>query len=102
MTDARAIARHVLARTDIDASSVFLHGRSLGGAVAVYLASLEKEFSFRGAVIENTFASLESLVTRFFPFIRIPFVKWLVLRNFWPSIDRIAGVRMPLLYVLSL
>lgn len=39
MKDAEAILSHVFSRTDIDTKRVFLHGRSLGGAVSVYSAA---------------------------------------------------------------
>lgn len=39
MKDAKAILNHVFSRTDIDRTKIFIHGRSLGGAVAIYSAS---------------------------------------------------------------
>jgi surfactin synthase thioesterase subunit len=45
----------------IDNNSVFLFGRSLGGAVAIHtLRKLEQrgDAYFKGAVIENTFTSI--------------------------------------------
>jgi len=39
MADSRAILRYIFNRSDIDTSRVFLHGRSLGGAVAIYAAA---------------------------------------------------------------
>ncbi len=35
----QAALDHVLQRTDVDASHVFIFGRSLGGAVAIHLAA---------------------------------------------------------------
>jgi dienelactone hydrolase len=37
MNDGEAIVKHILEREDIDRSKIFLHGRSLGGAVASYV-----------------------------------------------------------------
>jgi fermentation-respiration switch protein FrsA (DUF1100 family) len=40
--DAETAMEHLLARTDIDRSLIFLHGTSLGGAVAVSILSKPK------------------------------------------------------------
>lgn len=37
--DAIAIVRHVFTSLEIDKDNVFIHGRSLGGAVAIYAAN---------------------------------------------------------------
>jgi alpha/beta superfamily hydrolase len=37
MNDGEAIVKYVLEREDIDRTKIFLHGRSLGGAVASYV-----------------------------------------------------------------
>jgi pimeloyl-ACP methyl ester carboxylesterase len=41
--DAEAAMEHIMSRTDIDKSKVFVFGRSLGGAVAVHLAQHYKD-----------------------------------------------------------
>lgn len=40
--DAQAILDHLFNRNDIDVSKIFIHGRSLGGAMAIYSASETK------------------------------------------------------------
>lgn len=99
MKDAEAILSHVFARTDIDTKRVFLHGRSLGGAVSVYSAA-ELKFPLAGVILENTFTSISDMADVLFSKVR--FLKGLVLRNFWPSIDRIPRIKQPILFIQSL
>ena len=37
------------------------------------------------------------MVNHIFPFLR--YFKWLVLRNYWPSIDRIKNIRVPMMII---
>ena len=49
----------LMKRSDIDPSQIMLFGRSLGGAVAIYLASLPNYSSrLAGLILENTFTSI--------------------------------------------
>jgi hypothetical protein len=49
--------------------NIYLHGRSLGGAVAIYAASqiLEYKFKIKGLIVENTFLSIPDMVAVLFP-----------------------------------
>jgi len=78
----------------IDYQKVFLYGRSLGGAVAIYIASQQK-YQFRGLIIENTFTCIEDLANKIFPIFK-PFIKYL-LKNFWPSLERMPKITQPIL-----
>lgn len=71
--------------------ALVIHGRSLGGAVAVRLAS---ERPPAGLVIESTFTTLREMAGRS----GIPLASQLVAYEF-SSIERIAGVHSPLLIV---
>jgi hypothetical protein len=55
-------------------------GRSLGGAVAVYMVQ-ENSHLFRGLIIENTFTSISEMVDKMFFFLKP--IKWLVLKIGW-------------------
>ncbi|EAR95417.2 alpha/beta hydrolase family protein (macronuclear) [Tetrahymena thermophila SB210] len=98
MIDAEAILTHVFSRTDIDTNKIFLHGRSLGGAVSIYSASTLK-FPLAGVIVENTFTSISDMVDVIFS--KVKFLKNLVLRNYWPSIDRIPKIKQPMLFIKS-
>ena len=41
--DAEAALRHVVARPDVDTTTIVLFGRSLGGAVAIHLAAKHED-----------------------------------------------------------
>lgn len=50
-------------------SSIVLYGRSLGGAVAIYIASTNSA-AIQGMVLENTFLSIHKTVPHIFPFLK--------------------------------
>ena len=54
-----------MSRTDIDTNKIVIFGRSLGGAVAISLASnelyLDKAFAL---IVENTFTSIPSMANQ--------------------------------------
>lgn len=64
--DARAFLQHLLGRPDVDAERIVLMGRSLGGAVAIHLAA-EQQDKVAALVVENTFTSVEDMVSRVVP-----------------------------------
>lgn len=74
--------------------AVVVFGRSLGGAVALYLASEAPAAEISGVVVESTFTSLPEMAER----TGIPFARQLVAYRF-DSLARMAGVRAPLLVV---
>jgi len=59
--DAEAGLRHLLTRQDVDGSRVVVFGKSLGGAVAIFLAAAYQD-KLKGLIIENTFTSVEDMV----------------------------------------
>ena len=81
---------------EIDPNGIILHGRSLGGAVATYLAS---EAEVAGVILENTFTSLTNIGDSICPLVKI-FEKEVVSEP-WPSIDRIHKIKCPMLFVSS-
>ena len=73
-------------------------GRSLGGAVAVQLGEKVQD-AICGMILENTFTSISEIVDHIFPM--IAYFKHFILRMYWPSIDRIPKVRVPMLFVVG-
>ena len=89
-------------RPDIDKSRVVVFGRSLGGAVAVHLATEPSTRDlFAALLLENTFASLPELAVALFSPLRLllPF-----LHNHWGSVDAVRrhGLRVPTLFFAAL
>ncbi|TNE92148.1 MAG: alpha/beta hydrolase [Deltaproteobacteria bacterium] len=87
--DARALWKHVLA-TGVSPEHVALHGRSLGGGVAVGLAA---EVDAAGLIIESSFRSVRLLAGRDYP---LPIVD-LLLRHPFDSEALVAGIDEPTL-----
>lgn len=92
--DAR-VAWQRLSELQPDASRRFIYGHSLGGAVAIDLASgLDGQAPARGLIVDSSFTTLadiaKSLSTPWLPL-------QLILSQKFDSLDKIARVRMPVL-----
>lgn len=104
MLDAEAIIDYVFNRNDteiadyIDRSNVYIFGRSLGGAVSIYIAD-KFQPDIKGLILENTFSSMGDMVDKLFPFIKN--IKHLLLTNKWPSKDRVKNLKYPILFFSS-
>jgi pimeloyl-ACP methyl ester carboxylesterase len=83
----------------VDATKVFLFGRSLGGAVALALAVSRPQL-VRALIVENTFLSISDMVDTIFPFFR--YLKWLVLRIRWANDELAPQVTCPVLLISGL
>ncbi|KDE04404.1 hypothetical protein MVLG_05194 [Microbotryum lychnidis-dioicae p1A1 Lamole] len=95
--DAQVALDHVLSHPSLEKTPIFLYGQSIGGAVAIFLAS-QNETRVRGLIVENTFTSLRRLVPSVMPFLA-PFL--FLLHQIWPSIDLIdtLPVDFPVLFL---
>lgn len=90
--DARAALAYVGGRPDVDLTRIVFFGESLGAAVAIRLAL---EYPPAALILRSPFSSLTEMGERHYPFLP---VRWL-LRDRYPSIDRIARITSPLLVV---
>ncbi len=90
--DARAAVASVEQRPDVDRSRLIYYGESLGAAVAVGLAV---EHPPAAMVLRSPFTSLVEMGRRHYPILP---VNWL-LRDRYPSIDRIGRIRTSLLVI---
>mmetsp|Transcript_72970 Transcript_72970/g.89501 ORF Transcript_72970/g.89501 Transcript_72970/m.89501 type:complete len:324 (+) Transcript_72970:39-1010(+) len=83
-------------------NNIYVFGRSLGGAVAIYIGceySNDKEF--KGIIIENTFTCISDMVKKVFPFLDFYFIKKYMLKIHWKSIERINKINKKLLFIGS-
>lgn len=94
--DAEAVFDWALKNEQINNHKIFVFGRSLGGAVGIYLCSKMKE-NIQGLILENTFTSISDMVDRIFPY--ISFLKKFILRIEWNSLDAIRGLKIPILFI---
>ncbi|MGD9854860.1 MAG: alpha/beta hydrolase, partial [Planctomycetaceae bacterium] len=93
--DARAACRFAREELGADPSRIVLFGESMGGAVAIALAAeMCEQGTPPSALITNaTFASLAETVKWHYPWFPFQFV----LRDRWPSVQRIPHVTCPVL-----
>merc|ERR1712224_484649 len=81
---------------DIDLNQVYVLGRSLGGAVAIYVTS-SRHYDIAGLIVENSFTNIPDMVDSIFPYLAS--IKNLVLRNFWPNDQRISKIHNPIFFI---
>lgn len=104
--DASAILKHVCDRYDQD-RPIYLYGHSLGGAVALSLLGSpspmeDKKKRVRGVILENTYTGIEQMVKALYPrYTPYPFIAKYFLWNRWPSMEKIAQVTCPMLFLSS-
>ncbi|HEY0295315.1 MAG TPA: alpha/beta fold hydrolase [Bordetella sp.] len=96
MQDAVA-ALHELARRQPDPARRFLYGHSLGGAIAIDLASQPGMPAVAGLVVESSFTSMADMMGT---------LKWgwlpgadLLITQPFDSIDKVAGLTLPVLFL---
>ncbi|EGR29902.1 pyruvate kinase, putative [Ichthyophthirius multifiliis] len=100
--DSKAILEHVFSRKDLDTKRIFIHGRSLGGAVSIYAAS-QLNYNIKGIILENTFTSIADMVDCIFPFLKyIKQLKYRLIKNKWESIKLIDQIKNPILFISSM
>lgn len=67
--DAQRIMKYLASDEQYRESSNVVYGRSLGGAVAIYIAATMST-AVQGIILENTFLSIRKTVPHIFPFLR--------------------------------
>lgn len=93
--DSIAAWRFLYGRHEIDHNNVFIYGKSLGGAVAIYLTKTVG-YLVKGLIIENTFLSVPHMIDVVYPLLS-PF-KFLC-RNKWESFRNIQQIMCPILFL---
>lgn len=92
--DAEAAWEYLTAARNIDPGSIIIFGRSLGGAVATWLAV---QYQSGAIIIESSFSSLPDIAARHYPFLP---VKWLA-RFRYNSAENMAKIHAPVLIIHS-
>ncbi len=73
-----------------------MFGRSLGGAVSIYLAHKYPNL-VKGIIVENTFLSVSAMVDVLMPFLKP--IKSFVLNIKWNSDEKISSLKQPILFI---
>ncbi len=92
--DAAAAWRFLTEERGVPAERIVVFGRSLGGAVAAWLAERERP---RALILESTFTSLPELGAHHYPYLP---VRWLS-RFRYNTLERLARIQCPVLVVHS-
>ncbi|XP_014486502.1 PREDICTED: alpha/beta hydrolase domain-containing protein 13 [Dinoponera quadriceps] len=101
--DARAGIDYLFTRTDINTNEIIVFGRSLGGAVAIDLATKE-ENSRRiwCLILENTFTSIPDMAALFVGSKILQYLPLFIYKNKYLSILKVRSVIVPTLFVSGL
>lgn len=93
--DAETALAYVTQKKQIEESDIYVYGHSLGGAIAINLASHHPNLA--GLIIHNSFTSMAEMVARskyarWFP------VKWILTQRF-ESLQKVSQLQVPLLLI---
>ncbi len=92
--DAEAAWRYLVEERQLSPTEIILFGRSLGGAVAVWLAQTHPPGAL---ILESTFTSVPDMAAQLYPFLPVR----LLARLDYNSLERIASINSPILIVHS-
>ncbi len=92
--DADAAWRYLVNERSLDPARIVIFGRSLGGAVAAYLAANNDAAAL---IVESSFTSAEDMAARLYPFMPVR----LLTRLRYPVAEYVADNRNPVLIVHS-
>ena len=92
--DAETAWNYLVNEKNIQSDDIIIFGRSLGGAVATWLA--EKHPS-AGLIVESSFTSIADMGKHYYPYLPTS----LLARIKYSSIDRIANIKSPTLFIHS-
>lgn len=93
-TDAEAAWNYLTMERGHDPDNIIIFGRSLGGAVAAWLAARVEP---AGVILESTFTSLRALAQKYYPYMPVD----LMLRSRYSTDEYLAAVNAPLLIIHS-
>lgn len=95
--DADAVMRYITTNNQLSQSSLILYGRSLGGAVAIYIAAKYGN-QIAGLILENTFLNIPKVIPHIFPLLSP--VKWMC-SEIWNSEEdiKLVSPQIPCLFL---
>jgi len=92
--DAETAWMYLTKEKNIQADNIIIFGRSLGGAVAIWLA---EKYSSLALIVESSFTSIADIGKHYYPYLPTS----LLARIKYPSKDRIPNVTSPVLIIHS-
>ncbi|XP_015436916.1 PREDICTED: alpha/beta hydrolase domain-containing protein 13 isoform X2 [Dufourea novaeangliae] len=101
--DARAGIEYLSSRTDINTNEIIVFGRSLGGAVAINLATIpENSQKIWCLILENTFTSIPDMAALLFGLKFLQYLPLFLYKNKYLSILKVRSVTVPTLFISGL
>nr|CAD7441153.1 unnamed protein product [Timema bartmani] len=101
--DAKIALGYLASRSDINHKEIIVFGRSLGGAVAIDLASqLEYAQKIWCLILENTFTSIPEMAKVLIGWRLLHYLPLFVYKNKFLSLNKIGHVTVPTLFVSGL
>jgi len=92
--DAESAWHYLTNEKNIESNNIIIFGRSLGGAVASWLA---EKHSPAGLIVESSFTSIADMGKHYYPYLPTS----LLARIKYASINRIANIKSPTLFIHS-
>jgi pimeloyl-ACP methyl ester carboxylesterase len=93
--DAEAAWQYLTQTRQIAAQQIVLYGESIGGAVAVEIASRHPDAG--GIIVESSFTSMRAMVTRSIPEFLLP-IDWILTQQF-DSLTKVRSLQVPILLI---
>ncbi|MBI5360219.1 MAG: alpha/beta hydrolase [Planctomycetes bacterium] len=92
--DAEAAYNYLIKTKGINENEIIVHGRSLGGPMAAYLA---QKYNPKKLILESTFTSMADAASDIYPYLPVR----LILRHNYPTIEYARLVKCPVLVIHS-
>lgn len=96
--DAEAGWQYLVRERQIPPQQLLIYGHSLGGAIAIQLASQQPEAA--GLIVQSSFTSIRDMIDRTARFDLFP-IDWLLTQRF-DSLAKVPTLQMPVLYIHGL
>ncbi len=93
--DAAAAWQYLTQTRQISAQQIVLYGQSIGGAVAIEIASRHPDAA--GIIVESSFTSMRAMVTRSVPEFLLP-IDWILTQQF-DSLTKVRSLKVPILLI---
>ena len=98
--DARTAMEYLTRRGDIDKRQIVVFGRSLGGAMALFLASDPRYGPLiRFCVVENSFTNIPAIAKVIFSFRFVQMLPAFLFKNQFPNDERVKKIEIPVLFL---
>ena len=92
--DAEAAWQYLVNKKHIKPEQIIIFGRSLGGAVASWLAT---KYDAAAVILESTFTSIADMGSHYYPYLPIKLINHIK----YDTLDRIKSINIPLLIIHS-